>query len=491
MSISALTSALSGLRVAQQALDVTSNNISNAATDGYTRKTLQREALVLGDSVAGVRAGTITRNVDQYIMRDYRTQVSLQGYLDTKENYLNRIVSLHGRPEQETNIAARIGALQNIFTELSSTPESDVLQSQVVDVANNLAQSFNQMSSTLLEQRNQAQNELKESITNLNIKLEEVASLNRRIQTAINTGSSTATLQDSRDMVVKEIAKELDITYYVNGEGALIVQTSGGQVLADTEARQIQFSPAPIGYDSSYPTNVAGISLVDSQQTFDLTEMNLGGRMGALIELRDEIIPTYQAQLDELAHKMALRFEEQGLRLFTNNNNIVPIDDPSQYNGFASEIRVNSAVMQDPSLVQKGTTGLTPDSGDNTLILNIINHTFGAYQDDAGTPHADFRTDNIGPNGQYSLSAVSSGTTLEEFARSMISRISSDHAIIEERQQSEEVYTLDVEKRLLDQSGVDTDEEMAELIVLQQSYSAAAKMITALDELFEKLLNAI
>jgi len=101
--------------------------------------------------------------------------------------------------------------------------------------------------------------------------------------------------------------------------------------------------------------------------------------------LRDEVFPKQQAQLDEFAHKVALRFDAQGLRLFTDQSGNIPADTPPDsangtavsYVGFSLSFQVNTAVENDPSLLQRGTYGATPQSGSSEVLRRIAEFTFG------------------------------------------------------------------------------------------------------------------
>src|SRR4051812_25856631 len=96
MTTTALNSAVSGLRIAQKSIDVTANNISNANTDGYTKKLLPQSALIAGGVGVGVRAGEIMRNVDDALQRDLRTQLGVQSFQQTRESYLSRVIGING-----------------------------------------------------------------------------------------------------------------------------------------------------------------------------------------------------------------------------------------------------------------------------------------------------------------------------------------------------------------------------------------------------------
>ena len=97
----------------------------------------------------------------------------------------------------------------------------------------------------------------------------------------------------------------------------------------------------------------------------DVTSQLQGGQIGANITLRDNTLPTDQAELDEFAQNLASRFDTEGLRLFTDPSGNVPsisaAPSPvqSNYVGFAGTIQLNAAVQAKPSLVRDGTGAAT------------------------------------------------------------------------------------------------------------------------------------
>ena len=160
---------------------------------------------------------------------------------------------------------------------------------------------------------------LKTEVDTLNNSMKSIADLNRRIQSLMNIGCSTATLEDQRDIAVKAVAKQMDISYFTDGEGAVVVQTKQGQVLVDTEARTIETDQSTLTNSMVYPGGITGLVIkgTNTQGDIDLTQAHPGGTIGALLDLRDVELPSYSAQADELAYKMMVRFNDQGVRLFT------------------------------------------------------------------------------------------------------------------------------------------------------------------------------
>ncbi|MFA5593033.1 MAG: flagellar hook-associated protein FlgK [Micavibrio sp.] len=409
MSFQALSSALSGLRVAQQQLNTISSNVSNATTAGYSRKILPQSTQVIASTgeIIGVRADTLIRKVDLNLERQLWTQVSAVSELDVKAAYLDQIEKFHGATHDQRSIAAGIADLKDKFAALSDSPADGFLLQSVLSTAQTLALKFNDFGQLLTQLRIDAQDEMAETVNRTNTLLKKVADINAQIKSVSATGRTTASLEDQRDIAVNELAGLMNITFFTRGDGVMVIQTSNGYQLADERAEQLHFKPSPLGVNTFYPDSAAGIFVGGDPEkvptAWDIAPTNVGGTLGGLIDLRDNTLVQYQAQLDELAHKLALRMDAQGLRLFTDSTGAIPSDappDPSTtpptpvaYVGFASIIRVNEAVINDISLIQQGT--YTSDraipTASNEVIRRVIQFGFGdiQYQEIAGTINLD------------------------------------------------------------------------------------------------------
>jgi flagellar hook-associated protein 1 FlgK len=409
MGLSGLDAALSGLRLAQQQVGVISNNISNVGTPGFTRKILPQSSQTIQGQSIGVLSETIIRRVDLNLTRDLWTQVSASGSSDIQATYLKRIESFHGAPDKELSISAEIGRLFDTFTGLSDDPSSPILLSNGLNQAIDTATKINELSQLITTLRNDAQSEMKLSVDRINDLLTNIAALNRDIKTNRIGERTVAQLEDSRDEAIKELAGFIDISFFQRGDGVLVVQTgSGSELASDFVPRQLFFSPTPISSQNSYPTGVAGITLGDPATdtvSFDITPLGLGGKLGGLINLRDETFPKQMAQLDELAHKLALRFDAQGLRLFTDATGSIPLDTAPNplaptavsYVGFSLVMQVNQAVLNDSSLLQRGTYGASIPSGSNEVIRRIVQNAFGDVDYQQAVGNIDLVVSSLAP----------------------------------------------------------------------------------------------
>ncbi len=392
MGIASLNSALAGLRVSQQQIDVISNNVANVGTPGYSRKIMPQSAQALQGVTAGVRAETILRNVDLNLERDLWTQVSAVGELDVQQTYLNRIIQFHGPPDQELSVAAEIARLQGSFSALADSPEDAFLQALTIDQAADTANKINDLSDLISALRNDAQSEMQTTVTRINDLLEQIADLNNEVKNNLNLGRSTAFYEDGRDSAIQELSGLIEVSFFQRGDGVLVVQTNRGVEIASDKAQQFTFNPTPLAATSFYPDSANGVFVGDPNDTTtfssDITTLSPGGKLGGLITLRDETFPKQMAQLDEVAHKMALRMETQGLRLFTDAFGVIPLDTapdpttvpetPVSYVGFSAVIQVNDNIVNDPSLLKDGTYGASLATGSNEVVRRILEFGFGA-----------------------------------------------------------------------------------------------------------------
>ena len=440
MSFQALSSALSGLKIAQQQLNVISNNVSNASTPGYTRKILPQSTEVINSTgeVYGVKGDTMIRNVDLNLESQLWTQVSSIAATGAKQTYLDTIEKFHGTTNTESSIAAQISKLKDNFSSLSDSPSDGFLLQSTLQQATNVASKLNDFGQLITQQRNDAQDDMSKTVGRVNSLLGSIASLNNQIKGAANLSRSTASLEDTRDQNINELSGLMGITYFSRGDGVLVVQTSQGVQLADEKATEVYFKPTQLGVSSTYPGSTAGIYVggdpTTNKQSVDITPSNVGGKIGGLIDIRDNIMPQYQAQADELAEKLATHLDAQGLRLFTDQSGTVPSDAPPDlttnppkavaYVGFASIIQVNQAVANNIKLIQQGTykSDATVPSGSNEVIRRVIQFGFGNidHQEINGTTNLNVTapaTDLQSLLGITSANKVTGGINLSSFSQ--------------------------------------------------------------------------
>jgi flagellar hook-associated protein 1 len=503
-----INNALSGLRVAQKSLDLVSHNIANAQTEGYTRKTRAQESVVIGGTGYGVRDLEVKRNVDQSLQREVWRQTGQLKNLETTETYLKKIEQLSGRPEDETSVSALLSDVRKSFESLTTTPESTTFQLDTITKANYLATGLNQLATSMLQTRNDAQIDLDATLKDTNAVLKRIDELNEAVVRATQSGSATPDLEDQRDEAVRKLSEYVDISYAKGQDGRLIIMTKSGQTLVERDAATFHFTSSTLGAGSFYrfvppnsvgaagATNVNPIRLNNSVNGDDVTLQLTGGKVGALLALRDKTLPTMSAQLDELAHKLALRFQAAGMTLFTGNDGVsIPGNTLGANVGFAANIRLASAA-DNSTFVRFGDNG-TPTTPPNTAVSNgrieqVLTYAFGTAVDAAGNLHTPFRTTYMGPDPLANLtSTLPANSSIEDYARSLITDQGQRRNLTTAEVKETTTLRDAIQTQLKNESGVNLDTELAQLTILQRTYGASAQILRTTQSLLDDLFASV
>ncbi|QXM24300.1 flagellar basal body protein [Elioraea tepida] len=522
---SAIGISTSGLRAISAQLRTVSNNVANAEVPGYTRKTLPTRAVTADGLGIGVGVEQPARVTDAALQRAVWAREASFAAADTRASILAPIESLHGRPEAGDSLAGLLGKLQQGFITLAADPSSASLQVEVVTQAETLAARIREMAGAVTAARNRAQEELVAGVAEANRLLGEAGVLTREIVRLRNEVLGTAELEDKRDAIIGQLSALLDIRVVLKENGEMQAFTRGGLSIPlrpdAFSTRGAELGPGAF-YDPeggtvpplllSDPTRAAG--------AVDVTRGQVGGRLGALLSLRDETLPRFTAELDEFAHKLARRFEQQGLRLFTDTSGNVPheggVVPQARYIGFSSEIRVFALLLETPRLVRDGTHAIpagipgfpatrevqppygdpfvpnpaTGPQGFDQLIRRILDHTFGATLG-LGRPHDPaFLIQGLGPTGRLS-SPIPAAATLSAFASSLVATQTAEHAAAKASAESERSTRDLLANRYADAVGVNLDQEMALLVQLQNAYQANARVLTTVQAVWDALLASV
>ncbi len=312
---SALSIALSGLRVANTSIDLAARNIANAHTPGYTSKVQHNVQTLSGGVVTGVSPGEIQRDVNSFLQQQLRTEVALGAQVDVRSDFLSRLDQLFGRPGEPNALDSVLNGMDAAFQSLAAAPEDFGVRGAVVNQASTLANQLNRLSNDIQDMRREAEVGIANAVDEANIALSQIAQLNAEIKGQFDTPQGVADLQDRRDGFIDQLSQLMDIRVIEADRGAVRVFSAGGNLLVDNEAVSLTFDERA-GIDAS-----ALYSDIESERgvgtvkltSFGGTDLDLfregefrSGRIEALRELRDETLVQAQAQLDELAHGLAL-----------------------------------------------------------------------------------------------------------------------------------------------------------------------------------------
>jgi len=576
----ALHNALTGLQTNQAALQVTSNNIANANTAGFTRKIVDQQHIVLEGQGAGVDLTAIRRHVDEFLVTELRASTSSLAGMQAQDSVLQRVQNMFGSPSSDTSIGAAISRFATDLAALAASPETASLRLTVVAAGEALAQQLNAMSLEVQQLRFEADQKIAAAATIVNDQLSAIDELNGQISRGKANNQPTADLEDQRDIALGKLAEQIGIRTFTRDNGEVVVFTGTGRVLLDQTFQPLSHAPvSSMTAGFAYPGVVTGIMSGGVDITGDL----LSGRIGALVDLRDDTLPELTAEISRLAQTLrdeVNRVHNEGsgrpapttltgsraqagtaaLLAGTVRITLVNADGTQAFTGvvaapgaldaagFATEINVvlagfgvgasANAAGGVVTINGGGTYGvvlsggtITPGGGAPVTNLSDFLHLndFFVGDDPAGADHAaviavrsdivsnphrvsrgQLRLDPVA--GTYYLSAgdntviqrlatkfneqlvfaaagnlPQTGATLADYGATILALVSSDYATLSDQLARKQALFDELDFRSRSISGVNMDEELANMVVLQNAYAASARIITTAAEMFDVL----
>ncbi len=298
--IGALSSAMSALQATQAALRITSLNIANVNTVGYTRKTVSPLTPVLDGEAAGVSLSEIQRTVDEHLLRQIRNHIAALSGQRVQNDFLTRTQNLFGPPADNSSLSHTVTGLGSAYEALALSPESVIARSGAVDAARRLADQLNSMTANLQQMRSEADQEISRSVEHINALLVDIHELNVDIANRVATGESVADLRDQRDLLIDQLAEETDIQYFERPSGQVVIATKSGRTLLGSLPVTLTHTPA--AQLSAGTTYLNGIGTIGyGAGGADITEEVRSGRLGGLLTIRDHTLVDLQAEIDRLA----------------------------------------------------------------------------------------------------------------------------------------------------------------------------------------------
>jgi flagellar hook-associated protein 1 FlgK len=315
MSLSnAISTALSGLRATQTGVGLIADNIANAETPGYVRKT-SIQTTGAASAGGGVRVVGVKREIDLFVQRQLRAELAGASYANSTAGYFDRVETLFGRPGGINSLDTVFANFTNSLQSLVTSPEAVAARNSVLNEASVLAQHLNAMSGDIQLLRSEAETAIGDAVNRINDILQRVEAISARIVGADPAGSDVAALMDQRDMLVADLSSMIDIRTVELQSGQISIFTTSGVSLYDHKASRLAFDGrdtlnASLRWDADPALRGVGtITLITPQgYTTDLIEAKSirSGSLAAHLQMRDETLVQAQSQLDEIAHSLSL-----------------------------------------------------------------------------------------------------------------------------------------------------------------------------------------
>jgi flagellar hook-associated protein 1 FlgK len=613
--INALNIANTGLRTVQSGLNSVANNVAQAEVDGYKRQDLRPETLGLASGVRSV----VVRASDRYLENQVRVETSKAAETSVNDYYLSRVDKLFGVPGEAGSLDGLLNDFNSSLQQLTTSPDDYVTRQQVVGAAENLANGLNALSDQVQSLRQLAEDSIATSVNDINDSLNKLQNINMRVAGMSQDNPAHSEMLNERDRQLTRLSDAMQIKVTSNDDGTISIHTKSGNSLLEGTAAQLEFDQhgnlnANTKYSPAKAERGVGTVVLRSSNGYELDLINNGildtGRIGALINMRDNVLVETQAQLDELAAGLAsslsdqivqgdavasgasagfdidLNSLQQGNTISlsyveggqTKNITFVRVDDPAllplsndhtaeagdtvigidfssgfadaataindklapainasatatglrflddggggttdikdltsrqtptglqdgglglpmfmdghgaqkiysgsmegvdQKTGLAMRLSINGSLKENNELLVKYSTSPETMIGDSSRPLDIVdrlNKTKMAF-----APQAGIGSKNAPYQGSFA-----------DYTRQVIADQTGKAASASQANASQKIVVGAVEQRLKSETGVEVDEELTKLISLQNSYSANARILKAVDEMMKQLMS--
>ncbi len=451
-----LYTAKQGMAAQQAGLSITGQNVANVNTEGYSRQRAQFASL---PGSAGVEVVGIRRYTDEFANSRLIEEESLLGNAQQRSMILSHVSDLFNDLEN-----AGLGtALDNFFgslRQLQSSPHDPTARQEVLARGKELSNTFNRIAGESEIVRYNVNNILKASASEVNIRTEEIAKLNQEISFTLTQGGDASDLLDRRDQLLREIAEHVRVTHLVNDNGQMTVFLEGGRPLVDGN------NQSSLRVNDSGGAAAAGVEYVAANgHVTDITSMIQSGSMGGALQVRDQILPGYSDQLNQLAYDVAVAVNAQhaagfGLDGVGGRDFFIPLASSA-----------NAAALIDLDAAVEGNTDAIAAAEDPTMLPGDNRNALALA-------------------GLADLPLAASGAlTFDEGYAMLVGEIGVAARQAVDESSLRETSINHVETLRDRQAGVSLDEEMANLIQYQRAYQASARVLSVIDRIIETLLN--
>lgn len=452
-----------GLTIYRVAQEVTGENIANVNTPGYSRQKVVLETapptthngFPMG---TGVRIAAVERYYDGLLQKQLVNAQTTQGYDTTKSEVLQQIEPSFNEVAND-NIGTAVSNYFSAWQDLTLNPGGMAERQVVMTRAQILTDNFHSVSQTLNDSIAIQNATLAPLTDSLNNTLTNIAKLNEQIKTTELVSGNANETRDQRDQLIRDLSLKIGISFTENSDGTTDV------TYADTGAALVTGSTAgAFSLDKTNPDNFI-VQLTPAGGALGVIAPT-SGQLGAIMALRDTIIPGYLTQVDTLAKTIVDRVNAQHSVGFstiggTGQNFFTPIGAVA---GAAAAFSIDAGLNVN-TIAGSGSAVLPGDNSNALAIAQLVN----AKTMPAGLPT----------------------TTFSSFYSSFVSIVGLDVEASKTTVAQDEAFTKQLSTLRESKSGVSLDEELTNLIKYQRSYQASAKLITTATEMLDVVMGML
>lgn len=458
---SAIQAAVSGLGVSARRAEIVASNVANATTEGYAKRSL---TVATAAQSPGVRAVGIERRIDAALIAESRLAKAEFARTDLLSRQFLRLESAFGSPGSSDGVTAAIDRLDAALIAAAGSPHVESRLAEVADATSALALRFKRASEAIQAVRSDGDRAIAADVATLNTQLSRVADLDRRIVVMEALGRDTSPYRDQRQQSIDAISRIVPIREVALPDGRTRLVSPAGGVLLDGRAAEFGFTPTGLitvagPAPSTITLNGRPVPMLDGGPLG-------GGSLAAAFLLRDEVAPALQADLDALAADIAGRLAAADPTIgpgapgvLTDHGSSV---DPSRILGLSSRLELNASIDFDEGgdlwRIRSGLAAAHPSPSGEARLLIALQSAL-ARVPDAPSARAAALADGV---SHKRVTAEGDSVAARSRADAIESQVAS--------------------------GSVNTDAEMQDLLQLERSYAANARVLQTVDEMLTYLL---
>lgn len=463
-----------GLQAQQRSLDVVGHNIANANTPGFARQSAiltsskpytvpsMETSLQAGQVGTGVTVSQIVRMRDEFVETRLRQESSTLSYWEALEQGLEQVELIFNEPTDHA-IQESLDMFWDSMQELSLHPENDAIRAVVVQRSENLAEVIKHTSSRLHQLRVDTNYQIGIRVDQVNRMAEQIAGLNRQIAKVSGTGNNPNDLMDKRDVLLEELAQMVNIEIYQDSHNSVLVSIGGMNLVQREKSFALTTRVDPDQRDYSR------LEVIWASSRSKVAINN--GMLAGLVQMRDEEVPYFLDRLEHWTydfmdsvntqHRAGFGLDQLlGQDLHAGERNLFLAQDPAKSSW---QISVNHIIVENPRLLAASSVDHADTVGNGENALRMAELRYRRAEGREATSNEAF---------------VSIIATLGVKSQKADKMVEVEGALVSHLHDLREAT-----------SGVSLDEEMANMIRFQHAYSAAARMITTMDEALDLVIN--
>ena len=463
-----LQTALSALEAQQAVLATTAHNVANVDTPGYAQ---EQVALVpvpaattgLGQGTTpqpggGVQIADIQRVVSHFLNQQGWTNAGQLAAATQDNTTLNQVQAILNEPSS-AGLQNALNVFWSAWQNLGTNPASTAARQQLISAGQQLASGFASIASTWQQLQGNLNTTVAADARQVQSLAGRIATLNGQIAEQQGAGQNANDLKDTRDQLIGQLGTLVPVSVSQEPGGVVNLTVGSVQVVAGTQTDPLVATPDPSNhqyYSLSWGSASGPPASLGAQ----------GGTLGALVALRDQVLPGYLGQLNQLAADIGGAVNTQHAKgtSLTGTVTGLPFFVPSSGTSLsATTLQVNPQLVSNPADVAAAASPYQgPGDGSNAQAIgNLVNAN------------------------------IAGGTTAEDAYAALVGQIGSDTAAATSSQSNLQALQTSIQQQTQSVSGVSINEQMTYMVQAQNAYAAAAKVTSTIDQMLGDLINMV